>query len=142
MVDKEIRVLIADDHKPFRESLSAFLNEIPSITVVGEAKDGYEAQEMAIALNPNIVLSDIKMPRQTGIEAAQFIREHRPEIKIILFSMHENNEFMNANLKAADRFIPKQRLFEDIVGAIQEMDADRKEDESAGNSSNNRKAPT
>lgn len=118
MVEREISILIADDHQPFRESLWVFLNEIPSITVVGAAKDGLEARDMAIALDPDILLSDIMMPRQNGIEAARFVRAHRPHIKIILFSMYPDNEFLMANLEIADRFIPKQHLFDELLDVI------------------------
>ena len=121
MAEKKPRILIADDHAPFRKSLLAYLREIPSITVLGEAKDGIEACEMAIALSPDILVSDIKMPRQNGIETASVLKSKMPGIKIILFSMYENDEFVNGDLSSAGRFIPKQHLFERLVGVIEEI---------------------
>ena len=120
MAEKKLRVLIADDHQPFRESLSAFLKEVPCITIVGEAENGIEACEMAIALCPDILVSDIKMPGRNGIEAARLLKSQMPEIKVILFSMVEGDEFFNGDLNVADRFIPKQRLFEELIGVIEE----------------------
>ncbi len=73
MAEKKLRILIADDHQPFRESLSAFLRERPSITIVGEAKNGIEACETAIALCPDIVVSDISKCRaETALKRQGF----------------------------------------------------------------------
>ena len=119
-VHERIRILVVDDHIYFRESLAAFMNEQPLFEVVGEAKDGDEAEKMALALSPDIVVMDIKMPKKSGIDAAMQIRKQRPAIKIILFAMYGYE--VNENIyDVADQFIPKQRIFEEVLQAIEEV---------------------
>jgi len=118
---KKLSVLVVDDHGYFRESLVAFLKEIPIVEVVGEAKDGVEGTETALAFSPDLVVMDIRMPRRNGIEASRIIKAKRPATKIILYSMYEPAVGETEGKETADRFIPKERLFEDLVEAIEEF---------------------
>lgn len=86
--------------------------------VIGETSDGQEAAEMALKLSPDIVLMDIMMPRLNGIEAASLIKKQHPSVRVILYSMHDLEVYDAKGLKTADRFIPKQRLFEAIPGIL------------------------
>lgn len=92
----------------------SFLLNIPAVEVIGEAGDGQEAAELAMKLGPDMVLMDIKMPRLNGIEATAIIKNQRPSVRIILYSMHDIEECDSEALGTADRFIPKEELFEEI----------------------------
>jgi DNA-binding NarL/FixJ family response regulator len=86
------RILIADDHAILRRGLADLLQDEPDLTVVGEARDGQEALEMALCLRPDIVLMDITMPAVDGIEATRRIGEAAPEIRVIGLSMYEEED--------------------------------------------------
>jgi CheY-like chemotaxis protein/anti-sigma regulatory factor (Ser/Thr protein kinase) len=87
-----IRVLLADDHTLFRDGIARLLDKEPDIAVVGQAKDGREAVELARKLQPHIILMDINMPHLNGIEATRIIHREAPGVRIIGLSMHEEEE--------------------------------------------------
>ncbi len=113
------RLLVVDDHAYFRQMLTAFLSEVPAVSVVGEAADGLEAEAMASELLPDLIVMDIRMPRQNGIDAARCIRSSHPAVKIILYSLYDYELMSMETPAAADRFIPKQKLFEELVPCIE-----------------------
>lgn len=87
-----IRVLIVDDHSLFREGIVSVLNSQPDIEVVGEASDGLEAILLARNLQPDVILMDVSMPGTDGIEATRLIKQERPEVRIIMLTVHDENE--------------------------------------------------
>jgi PAS domain S-box-containing protein len=87
-----IRVLLADDHTLFADGLARMLKKIPDIKVVGHAKDGQEAIDLAGTLKPEVILMDISMPRVNGIEATRLIHREYSHIRIIGLSMYEDQE--------------------------------------------------
>src|SRR5512143_1961595 len=89
-----IRVLIADDHAMVRTGLRMILEVQPGIEVVGEAADGAEAFELALALLPTIVLADISMPPPDGIELARLLCRDAPNVRTIMVSMHQDAEMV------------------------------------------------
>lgn len=97
------RVLIADDHAYFRKGLRALLKAIPEVEVVGEAADGNEAVEMAMALQPDIILMDIHMPHRNGAEATQEVLRTSPHIGILMLTMLEDDEFVFAAMRMGAR---------------------------------------
>ena len=99
-VDEFLRILVVDDFSPFREALCSFLLGYESLTVVGEAADGNEAIELALRLNPHVIIMDVKMPRKSGVEAAQQIKRTLPEVHVIGVST-QNDTFLKASMKAA-----------------------------------------
>jgi PAS domain S-box-containing protein len=91
-----VRVLVADDHKLFREGLIALVKQEPYVTIVGEAGDGVEAVEMARNTQPDILICDISMPRMNGIQVTSVLRREMPTVKVIGLSMHERDDMAKA----------------------------------------------
>lgn len=87
-----IRVLIVDDHSLYREGIASVLNGQPDMEVVGEASDGLEAVVMARDLRPDVILMDVSMPGTDGIEATRLIKLEQPEARIIMLTVHDENE--------------------------------------------------
>jgi DNA-binding NarL/FixJ family response regulator len=98
-----IQILVADDHKLFREGLCALLNGAASTTVVGEAGAGAEAISQAGALAPDVILMDIMMPDMNGIEATRRILADHPQIGIIMLTMLEDDDSLFAAMCAGAR---------------------------------------
>lgn len=92
---KLIRVLLADDHTIVRQGMAHLLEEQPDIQVIGEARNGNKAVEMAIELYPDVVILDIAMPLLNGIEAAKRIRKELPNCKILILSMYSHEHYIH-----------------------------------------------
>lgn len=88
------RILLADDHRVVTEGIRSLLAQRPDLCVVGEARDGQEAVDMAVALQPHIVIMDISMPRLSGVEAAQLMADRCPNTRIIIYTMHSDQRFI------------------------------------------------
>ncbi len=98
-----IRVLIADDHRLFREGLRQICELIGGFEVVGEAENGREAIDLARQLEPNIVLMDIQMPVLDGVQATSFITEQSPSVGVIILTMYRQDHYVFEALKAGAR---------------------------------------
>ena len=93
VTEKErLRVLVVDDSPLFRDGLSNLLSNYPDIQVVGQAGDGIEAMEKAREIMPDVMLMDIMMPRQDGIETTRILRQEIPHIKIVMLTVSESEE--------------------------------------------------
>ncbi|MGA2811622.1 MAG: response regulator transcription factor [Candidatus Acidiferrum sp.] len=88
---KPKRVLIADDSRTVRNLVKTFIEERTDLEVCGEADDGQQAVEKTRALEPDLVLLDLSMPRMNGAEAASLIKKSNPNVRIILFTMYSEN---------------------------------------------------
>jgi len=97
---KGIRVLVADDHTIVRQGLVGILRGSPEIEVVGEAADGHDAVEQALKLKPDVVVLDISMPRMNGLEAARRIHEALPATRLLVLTMHEDEEYVLKMVRA------------------------------------------
>src|SRR5699024_12243505 len=93
-----IKVALIDDHKLFREGVKKILSFEPTFEVVAEADDGSEANEIIETHDPDIVLMDINMPEVNGIEATKELLKNNPSIKVIIFSIHENESYVTHSL--------------------------------------------
>ncbi|MHB0914786.1 MAG: response regulator [Thermoleophilia bacterium] len=114
-----IRVLLADDHAILRSGLSKLLGEQKDIEVVGEASDGREAIQKAQELTPDIVLMDIGMPVMNGMEATKQIKKRNRDIKVLVLTMHDNEEYLFQVLQAgASGYVLKKAADDDLVNAI------------------------
>ena len=106
-----IRVLIADDHRDFRKVVHDFLDRLPNVSVVGEAKDGNEAVDQVERLTPDVVVMDIQMPNKNGLEATRIIKSRWPATRILIATANDNPEYRNQAKEAhADGFILKSDL--------------------------------
>jgi DNA-binding NarL/FixJ family response regulator len=96
-----IRVLVIDDHPIFRAGICERLKAVDDkIVVVGEGSDGFQAYELAGQLRPQVILMDVAMPEMTGIEATRRINADFPEIEIIILSVYDDDQYVNAALHA------------------------------------------
>lgn len=114
------RVLIAEDHAILREGLRSLLTSDPDIEIAGEAEDGKQAVQGVQNLNPDIVLMDLSMPRLHGVEAVKEIRRMAPDVKIVVLTVHENEEYVSATLEAGVNayIVKKEATSADLVTAI------------------------
>src|SRR5437588_7862821 len=113
-----MRVLIADDHLSYREGLRVMLGAVPEIQLVGEAATGDEAIERAFALEPDVVLMDLKMPGASGIEATRRIVRESPRIGVLVLTMFDDDSVFAAMRAGARGYLLKDARLEDEVRAI------------------------
>ncbi len=119
-----IKILIADDHKMFRQGLRMLFEMEMDIKVVGEARDGIEAQELALALEPDVVLLDINMPGADGIEAMRRILEKRPDMAIVILTMFREDEHVFQAIRTGARgYVLKDADSIEVVRAIRTVAA-------------------
>jgi DNA-binding NarL/FixJ family response regulator len=112
------RILVADDFPIVRSGLRKVLNATPDLEVVAEAEDGAEAVDKAIEEDVHLVILDVSMPRMTGIQAAAELHKRNPEIRVLILSMHDNEQFLFEALKAgASGYVLKSGADRDIVDA-------------------------
>ncbi len=122
--EQAIRVLLVDDHTILREGVRALLADEPEIVVVGEAGDGEEAVEKVDVLRPDIVLMDMVMPRMNGLEATSHIKRAHPEVKVLILSMYDDDEYVQQVIQAgASGYLLKGMAADDLVLAIREVHA-------------------
>ncbi|MBS1892000.1 MAG: response regulator transcription factor [Actinobacteria bacterium] len=117
-VPLKTKVLLVDDHVVVREGLRMVLNAAPDIEVVAEAGDGAEAVKLALAGEANLAILDVSMPVMTGLQAAREISRRRPELRILMLSMHENEQYLFEALKAgASGYVLKSVANRDLIEA-------------------------
>lgn len=115
----KIRLLVADDHPVVRAGLRTLLGAQPDMEVVGEASDGEKAVELALALRPDVVVMDIAMGGTNGIEATKEIRSRLPQTRVLVLTMHENEEYLRRMLEAgATGYVLKQAVDTELAVAI------------------------
>jgi len=114
-----MRILLADDHRMFRQGLKTLLESRPDVQVIGEAADGRQAVEMAQQLAPDLIIMDISMPGLNGVEATRKIMDDTPSTRIIGLSMHTDRRYTSEMLKAgATGYLPKDGAFEELEKAV------------------------
>jgi len=113
------RILVADDHAIVRSGLKRVLDAKPDMEVVAEAEDGADAVEKALNEDVHLAILDVSMPRMTGIQAAAELHKRKPELKVLMLSMHDSEQFLFEALKAgASGYVLKSGADTDIVDAV------------------------
>lgn len=116
---KKIKVIIADDHTIVRKGLCAILAGESEIEVVGEAEDGRDAIRKVEQLQPDVVLLDIAMPLLNGLEATRQLRKRYAKLKILILTMHDNEEYVFEALRAgASGYLVKRSAPNELISAI------------------------
>lgn len=116
------RILLADDHEVVRRGLCALLRAQPEWEVCGEASNGREAVDKALKLNPDAVILDVGMPSLNGLEATRQIVKAKPEIKILILTLHDSDQLVQEVLNAGARgFLLKSDAARDLVTAVEAL---------------------
>jgi len=116
---KSIRVLLADDHTLVRAGIRALLEKLPGLEVAGEASDGREVLDLIKTRQPDVVLMDISMPGLNGLEALARITRDFPKVRVIILSMHHNDEYVWQALKSgASGYLLKKAATTELPAAL------------------------
>ena len=117
-VPLKTRILLADDHAVVRNGLRMVLDSAPDLEVVAEAGDGAEAVEIALSEDIHLAVLDVTMPRMTGLQAAREISRRKPEMRVLILSMHDNEQYFFEALKAgASGYVLKTVANRDLIEA-------------------------
>jgi DNA-binding NarL/FixJ family response regulator len=117
-VTTKTRILLADDHALVRRGLRLILDAEPDLTVVAEAATGAEAVDLAAPTEVDLAILDIAMPRMTGIQAAREIARRAPDVRILMLSMYDNEQYLFESLKAgASGYVLKSVADRDLLEA-------------------------
>ncbi len=112
------RILVADDHPVVRSGLKTVLDAQPDLAVVAEAENGAEAVRIALAEDVHLAILDVAMPKLTGIQAAAELRKRKPELRLLMLSMYDGEQFLFESLRAgASGYVLKSDADQDIVDA-------------------------
>lgn len=116
---RKTRVLLADDHAVVREGLKFLLNQQPDMTVVAEAVDGEDAFEQAKKHLPDVVVMDVSMPRCSGAQATERLKQACPKIKVLTLTAHENLDYVRQLIKAGSSgYVTKRSAAMELTRAI------------------------
>ncbi|MCX7780535.1 MAG: response regulator transcription factor [Negativicutes bacterium] len=122
-----IKILIADDHAVLRSGLKALFHSLPDLEVVGEAADGASAITLAATLRPDVIVMDVSMPGIDGIEAIKEIRRRNLPCRILVLTMHDEEEYVREIMLAgADGFVAKKSADTELIAGIRKVAAGTK----------------
>lgn len=118
--NKSLRILLCDDNDNFRKLLTEYVNSIPGAEVVGEAFDGIDVIEKTELLDPDLVLMDLSMPNQSGLDATKTIKDKWPDKAVIILTLYEDSVYKElADEFNADGFIAKSSIKTHLPALIQ-----------------------
>ena len=119
---QKIRVLIADDHRLFAQALEAILATDDRLDVAGHARDGAEAVQLALSLDPDVILMDIAMPVMDGFQATRQIRKQRPKSCVLMLTgSNSRTDVDRARESGAAGYVTKDRIAAELIDAILEV---------------------
>lgn len=117
---KTLRILLVDDHEVVRLGLSTLLEDVPGVKLIGEAGSGGEALQACERLDPDLVILDIRLPDQSGVEVCRQITERWPHIKVIILTSYVNDDLITESILAgATGYVRKQVGNEELLRAIE-----------------------
>jgi DNA-binding NarL/FixJ family response regulator len=115
------RILVADDHPIVRSGLRTVLDAEPDLEVAAEAADGAEAVRTALSSDVHLAVLDVAMPKLTGIQAAAELQKRKPELKLLMLSMYDSEQFLFEALRAgASGYVLKSEADQDLVDAVRQ----------------------
>lgn len=118
-MSNKVKVVIAEDHTILREGLKALLGSDPDLEICGEADNGKDAIKLVQRLNPDIILMDLSMPRIHGLEAIREIRKTNPTTKILVLTVHDDEEYISATLRSgASGYVLKNDSYNELLSSI------------------------
>ena len=121
MADKTIKILLCDDNDNFRQLLTQYVKSMPGVEIVGEAVDGVDVIDKTESLNPDLVLMDLSMPNQSGLDATKTIKEKWPDKSVIILTLYEDSVYKElADEFNADGFIAKSSIKSQLPILIEE----------------------
>jgi two-component system response regulator NreC len=122
IMSQKVRIVIAEDHTILRDGLRSLLSSSSDFEVVGEAEDGREAIRCVEKLKPDLILTDLSMPRMNGMEAIREIKKQSPKTKILVLTVHKTEEYILATLKAgADGYLLKDSTHTELMMAVKNV---------------------
>lgn len=125
--EKKYRIVLADDHKILRAGLKNLIEQTEDLAVVAEANNGRELLEKLESANADLVILDISMPEVNGLKALEEIKKDRPQIPILLLTMHKEREYFRKAMRLGiDGYILKDDVYEKLISAIREIQQGRK----------------
>lgn len=121
MANRTIKILLCDDNDNFRQLLTQYIKALPGVEVVGEAIDGVDVIDKTEALNPDLVLMDLSMPNQSGLDATKTIKEKWPNKSVIILTLYEDSVYKElADEFNADGFIAKSSIKTQLPAVIED----------------------
>ena len=121
-MNPKYRIVIAEDHTILREGLKSLLTSHPEFEVVGEAEDGWEAIRSVETLKPDLVLTDLSMPRMNGMEAIREIKKISPTSKVLVLTVHKAEEYVLGTFQAgADGYLLKDSTRVELITAVNKL---------------------
>ena len=121
-----LKILIADDHPIFRRGLCDVIQTDASLRLVGQASDGEEALKLVGELRPDIAIFDVHMPKLSGLQAARKLIEQESPVKLVLLTMHEDEDLLNEALDLGiQAYVLKENAVEDLLAAVRSVSGGR-----------------
>lgn len=121
-MDHRQRILLVEDHTLLRHGVKAMLAEDPDLEVVGESDNGRDAVHLAGSLSPKLILMDLSMPGTNGMEAIAQIKKRYPEIRILVLTVHKDEEYIRESLRAgADGYVLKHATRDELMLAVHSL---------------------
>lgn len=118
---RNIKILLCDDNDNFRQLLMQYIHSLPGVEIVGEAVDGVDVIDKTAELDPDLVLMDLSMPNQSGLDATKTIKEKWPKKSVIILTLYEDSVYKElADEFLADGFIAKSSIKTQLPVVIQE----------------------
>jgi DNA-binding NarL/FixJ family response regulator len=124
--DKDLRILVADDHDIFRRGLKQLLNSKPGWEVCAEARNGREAVAVAERVKPDVVVMDISMPDLNGLEAMRQIKKSLPKTEFVILTLHISDKLVHEIVRAGARaYVLKSDTDQDLLAAVEALSSQR-----------------
>jgi two-component system response regulator NreC len=121
-MNKKSTILLADDHSILRAGLRSILDSNPDFEVIAEVDNGKDALQESITLKPDLLLTDLSMPKTNGTECIRELKKRAPEVKVLVLTMHAGEEHIHAALNAgADGYILKDDSHDELIKAIKNI---------------------